>query len=95
MTKQEVMDRLNELETTSTDEWKAVDDHDYYYYTAYAKDWENYGKSRTYITAYEKRTTTHHLKSLDCGYYDNQTNEYHPGMINIMTIDAKTFQRKF
>lgn len=50
-----------------------------YIYFAYANDWQNYGKDRTYFVIYEKSNTTKHNAKIDYGYFDNINKEYIPG----------------
>ena len=40
------------------------------------RDWENYGKSRTYYSIVETRANSKHFKKKDYGYWDNQTNTF-------------------
>lgn len=49
-----------------------------YHYTVSVRDWENYGKSRTYFSIYETRDNSRHNKKLDYGYFDNQVEKYYP-----------------
>lgn len=44
-----------------------------------AKDWENYGKNRTYLSIVETGRGTSHYKKYDFGFIDNNTNEYVAG----------------
>ena len=54
-----------------------------YNYTVVAKDWENYGKNRTYLSVTET-SSTKHFKKFDFGYIDNATNTYVPGTKDAM-----------
>ena len=61
MTKDELIKRVNEIAEESTERYKRDGKIDYYY-RVYATDWKNYGKDRTYIKVYEKRTCSKHNK---------------------------------
>lgn len=52
-------------------------DNTSYNFEVSVRDWENYGKSRTYlkINAYRKGDDKFH-HSVDYGYYDNKSNSY-------------------
>lgn len=56
---------------------------DVYDYSISARNWENYGKSRTYLKIYETRRNSTHNKAYDCGYIDNQKNVYVPGRFDL------------
>lgn len=56
---------------------------DVYNYSISARDWENYGKSRTYLKIFETRRNSTHNKVYECGYIDNQKNVYVPGKIDL------------
>lgn len=47
-----------------------------YNYTIKANDWENYGKSRIYLSIVETRENSKHYKEKKYGYIDNKTGEY-------------------
>lgn len=47
------------------------------------KDWENYGKNRTYIKAY-RHTLAGNLRVADCGYWDNHDSKYVPQAIDLL-----------
>lgn len=47
-----------------------------YKYTANIRNWENYGKSRTYFTVIETRTVGKHYAKYDYGYFDNIAGVY-------------------
>lgn len=49
-----------------------------YHYEVSVRDWENYGKSRTYFAIYETRDGSKHNKKADYGYFDNQSGKYFP-----------------
>ena len=49
-----------------------------YHYEVSVRDWENYGKSRTYFAIYETRDGSKHNKQADYGYFDNQSGKYFP-----------------
>ena len=55
------------------------------------RDWENYGKSRTYlkIDAYREQDGKYH-HSRDYGYYDNVNKKYNPPR-NVNNLDGKIF----
>lgn len=82
MTKDELIKRVNEIAEESTERYKRDGKIDYYY-RVYATDWKNYGKDRTYIKVYEKRTGSKHNKLIDCGYYDNASGQYFSGNFDI------------
>lgn len=71
MTKQEIIERLNKVCEQSQNERFNV--------TVSVRDWENYGKSRTYFKLIETSNTTKHYKDLDFGYFDNKANVYVAG----------------
>lgn len=54
-----------------------------YVYNASVKDWENYGKSRTYFAIWEKSNNSRHNVKYDYGYFDNKTNTYVPGKLDL------------
>lgn len=56
-----------------------------YHYKTYVRDWENYGRSRTYFSIYETRDHSKHNKKISYGYFDNQTQEYVPEKYNDLT----------
>lgn len=56
---------------------------DIYSYSASINDWENYGKSRTYFSIWEKATNSRHNIKFDYGYFDNQTGTYIPGKLDL------------
>ena len=47
-------------------------------YRVKVNDWENYGKSRTYLSLIETRKHSKHYVTKKYGYFDNQTHEYMP-----------------
>lgn len=71
MKKEELAARLNTIIEKSTRD-------NGYHYEAVIKDWENYGKSRTYYSIIETRDGSKHYKVKKYGYYDNIKNEYVP-----------------
>ena len=73
--KEKVIARLNEIVERTNNRY------DTYNYTVSVKEWNNYGKSRTYISVNEYRMKSKGFKyyqKLDFGYIDNKTNEYVP-----------------
>ncbi len=58
-----------------------------YHYRIFVKDWENYGKSRTYFAVYETRDNSRHNKKISYGYFDNQTEKYVPEKYGDLTKD--------
>ena len=54
-----------------------------YIYTVYASEWEKYGKTRTYLAVFEKSDVTKHNAKIECGYFDNNADEYIPGNVDI------------
>ncbi len=77
-----LIERVNKIAEESTERFKTDGKIDYYY-TVYVNDWQNYGKDRTYINVYEKRTHSTHNKQINCGYYDNASGKYFPGKFDI------------
>ena len=71
MTREEAIKRLETVRDQSN---QAV-----FTITAVVRDWENYGKSRTYFKLIETSNTTKHYKDLDLGYFDNKANVYVAG----------------
>lgn len=55
----------------------------YYMYNASINEWENYGKSRTYFSIWEKANNSRHNVKYDYGYFDNKTNTYVPGKLDL------------
>lgn len=53
---------------------------------AVARDWENYGKSRTYFSLVETRDNSKHCVKKDYGYIDNQTGKYFPHKYNTLEV---------
>lgn len=51
---------------------------DAYDYEIKVRNWENYGKSRTYLSIVETSKTSKHYVERKYGYIDNQTGEYVP-----------------
>ena len=75
MTKQEIIERLNKVcEASQNGRFKVE---------ARVSDWENYGRSRTYLKLVETSDVTKHYKELDCGYFDNQKGVYVAGRRNL------------
>lgn len=58
-----------------------------YHYEVSVRDWENYGKSRTYFAIYETRDGSRHSKKADYGYFDNQSGKYFPQKYGDLTKD--------
>ena len=54
-----------------------------WHYNVVVRDWENYGKSRTYFKIVKTRENSRHYSEYDFGYYDNQTEKYVPGKCNL------------
>ena len=71
MTKQEIIERLNKVCEESQIEL--------YDRRVSVCDWENYGKSRTYLKIVETSTWSKHYKELNFGYFDNMNGVYVPG----------------
>lgn len=46
-------------------------------------EWNNYGKSRTYLKMVETREGSKHYNEKDYGYYDNTNNLYVPGKFDL------------
>ncbi len=78
MTKNEAIQRLELIvaETKKT----SIRGYDY---EVIARDWENYGKSRTYLKLIEYGEGTKHNIQMDYGYIDNHSGEYFPGRIDM------------
>ena len=71
MTKQEIIERLNKVcEQSQNGRFNVI---------VSVRDWENYGKSRTYFKLIETSNTTKHYKALDFGYFDNTNGKYVAG----------------
>ena len=72
MLKEEAIKRLETIiENTANDGT--------YDYRIVANDWENYGKSRTYLKIVETRRNSKHHVEKQYGYIDNNTGEYVAG----------------
>lgn len=54
-----------------------------YHYNIEERDWENYGKSRTYYSIVATRDHSKYNAKVDYGYYDNQAEKYVPGKRDI------------
>ena len=68
---------------------------DRYNYKISAKDWKNYGRSRTYFRIYETHPFSKHLVEYDFGYFDNQENIYVAGRRDITenyTLSGSTYE---
>ncbi|MBS6954617.1 MAG: hypothetical protein KH230_15460 [Enterocloster asparagiformis] len=52
-------------------------------YKVYSRDWQKYGKNRTYFSIYETRNCSKHNREYECGYYDNINGVYVPGKIDL------------
>ena len=72
MTKAELINRMNIIiEKSSTN-------NGYIYHTK-IREWQNYGKDRTYFSITAARTSDGRtMKEKSYGYIDNETGEYHP-----------------
>lgn len=68
--KEQLIEKLNEIvaEENSHDNG--------YHYEAMVKEWENYGKSRTYFSVIETRDNSKHYKKISYGYFDNIAEKY-------------------
>lgn len=51
-------------------------------------EWNNYGKSRTYFSIVRTRENSRHYEKLDCGYFDNQSEEYVAGKGRDLSEDS-------
>lgn len=71
MTKQEIIEMLNKVCEASQNERFTIE--------ARVCDWENYGKSRSYLKLVETSDVTKHYKALDFGYFDNKKGVYVAG----------------
>ena len=71
MTREEAIKRLETVRDQSN---QAV-----FTITAVVRNWENYGKSRTYLKLVETSENTRHRKELDFGYFDNTNGKYVAG----------------
>ena len=71
MTKQEIIERLNKVCEASQNERFTIESR--------VCDWENYGKSRTYLKLVETSNVTKHYQALDFGYFDNKKGVYVAG----------------
>ncbi len=69
--KQEIIERLKKVCEASQNPRFIV--------RAEIRDWENYGRSRTYLKLVETSDVTKHYKVVDYGYFDNVSNEYVAG----------------
>lgn len=49
----------------------------------YVSEWEKYEKNMTSLAVFEKSGVTKHNAKIECGYFDNNTNEYMPGNVDI------------
>lgn len=56
-----------------------------YHYEISIRDWENYGKSRTYFSIVETRDNSKHYAEHNYGYFDNQTEKYFPAKYGDLT----------
>ncbi len=70
MNKEQAVERLELIiEKSKCEGWN---------YKVKANDWENYGKSRTYLSIVETRDGSKHYKEKKYGFIDNMTEEYFP-----------------
>lgn len=58
---------------------------DGWHYDVVVKDWNNYGKSRSYFSIIETRDHSTHYVKYDFGYFDNVSSKYVPGKRNLET----------
>lgn len=58
---------------------------DGWHYDVVVKDWNNYGKSRSYLSIIETRDHSTHYVKYDFGYFDNSAHKYVPGKRNLET----------
>ena len=68
--KEECIDRMNTILAASNNAYDRE---------IVARDWQNYGKDRTYLSIVETGRGTKHYAKYDFGFIDNNTNEYVPG----------------
>lgn len=80
MTKANLIDRLNAIAA------EANAHNNGFHTEAVARDWENYGKSRTYFSLVETRDNSKHCVKKDYGYIDNQTGKYFPHKYNTLEV---------
>ncbi len=62
---------------------EAAEERYNYIYTVYVSEWKKYGKNRTYLAVFEKSDITKHNAKIECGYFDNNADEYVPGNVDI------------
>lgn len=72
--KEQVIETMKDLVEMATD---------VYEYEIVTKEWNNYGKSRCYLSIIETREGSRHCVKYDCGYVDNQTDRYVAGKIDL------------
>lgn len=68
---------------------------DMYDYEIKVRNWENYGKSRTYLSIVETSKNSKHYVERKYGYIDNQTGEYIPDkndLNNNFTFSGSRFE---
>ena len=71
-----IMENTKEYFISRAETIAAVSEGGDYTYSVKVNDWNNYGKSRTYISIVETRTNSKHYATKKYGYFDNMTNEY-------------------
>lgn len=74
MTKESCIEKMRKLVEIASPSFK---------YNIIVRDWEKYGKSRTYFQIIETREHSTHRSEYDCGYYDNISQKYIPGRTNL------------
>lgn len=82
-TKQDFLDKMEVMVELSKSQ-------DRYTYSIKTSDWENYGKSRTYLKILEKRTSDGKPHGeYDYGYFDNKSGKYVSSRSN--NLDGRGF----
>lgn len=73
--KEQLISRMEKLiEMDKADGWN---------YEIGVRDWENYGKNRTYLSIFRARDNSRNNSKFDCGYIDNISGEYVPGKVDL------------
>lgn len=69
-------------------------EHGRHDYKAVMVDWENYGKSQTYLKVIETNKNSKHYVEQNYGYIDNQTDKYFPSKYGDIRWEHKRLNKR-
>lgn len=90
---------INTIETTKANIYNRLkliceNSPNVFNYEIVAKDWENYGKNRTYFTIICTKDGTKYHREAKYGYYDNIANVYVFSSFDVNAMSDYTFRGK-